>query len=51
MEEDGLLISDFWWILEEAFRGENGKNELHVLIDHNGKPMKLALQYAAIEKA
>lgn len=51
MDEDGLLISDFWWILEEAFRGENGKNELHVLIDHNGKPMKLALQYAAIEKA
>ncbi len=51
MDEDGLLISDFWWILEEAFRGENGKNELHLLIDHNGKPMKLALQYAAIEKA
>lgn len=51
MNEDGLLISDFWWILEEAFRGENGKNELHLLIDHNGKPMKLALQYAAIEKA
>ena len=51
MDEDGLLISDFWWILEEAFRGENGKNELHLLIDHNGKPMKLALQYGAIEKA
>ena len=51
MDEDGLLISDFWLILEEAFRGENGKNELHLLIDHNGKPMKLALQYAAIEKA